>query len=428
MKTTVVVGTQWGDEGKGKLVDIMAESADWVIRFHGGANAGHTLWVQGQKTVLHLIPSGVLHAHTRCLIGPGVALDPFALIEEIRGLKSKGFLKEERQLLIADQCTLILPIHKALDQAREKSLLENKIGTTGKGIGPAYEDRASRRAITLADLYQPRLEEKLNRVLEEKNLLLEFLYKESLHNPKDLVRDLVGLAAELAPYRTSESSRLLIDAKNKGQKILFEGAQGSLLDVVHGNYPFVTSSSTLAGSVSPSLGLGPKFVDHVVGVFKAYCTRVGSGPMPTELKNEVGAKIQKDGQEFGSTTGRVRRCGWLDLVALKYAIDLNGVDELAMMKLDVLSGHEKVAFATKYRIGAVVKDSFPTALEDLENSVPELEWHESWSESLIDCRAWEDLPGPAKNYIRAIESHVQCPISRVSVGPDRAQILKVPRI
>lgn len=426
MSGVVVVGAQWGDEGKGKLVDVFAEKADMVVRYQGGANAGHTLVVNGQKTVLHLIPSGILRAETVCVIGSGVVLDVFGILEEIRTLKESGLLKNPQQLLISDNATVILPYHKALDAAREKSLSDGKIGTTGKGIGPAYEDRASRRAIVLGDLFDPStLEKKLELGLAEKNQLLKSLYGHEGFQARDLMKDLKAAAAELAQYRQKDTSSVVYKAMKSGKRVLFEGAQGTMLDILHGTYPYVTSSSTIAGSACVGAGLGPTQIQKVIGVFKAYATRVGSGPFPSELHDEVGQKIQKDGHEFGSTTGRSRRCGWLDLVALKYAIRVNGITNLAMMKLDVLSSHEKIAVCTGYKLNGELLTEFPLSVHDLENVEPVFEYFNGWKEDLTKIKSLSELPRNAMNYIDYLGSQLGTPIDVISVGPGREQTLWV---
>ena len=315
MAGNVVIGSQWGDEGKGKVVDVFSSQSDYVVRYQGGANAGHTLIVEGKKTVLHLIPSGVLHQDTKCVIASGVVLDVETLFREIEALKLNGLLQDPSQLLISDKCTVLLSYHRKLDQAREMAAGREKIGTTGKGIGPAYEDRASRKAILFGDLFYPdTLKEKIESSLKEKNYLLK-MYGEEPVNADEVMESALKFAKELEPYRCEDTSLLVHQAIRKGQKVLFEGAQGTLLDLMHGTYPYVTSSSTLAGSVCSSVGIGPRSIDKVIGITKAYTTRVGSGPFPTELNNEVGERMRDVGKEFGSTTGRTRRCGWLDLVA-----------------------------------------------------------------------------------------------------------------
>jgi adenylosuccinate synthase len=424
MSAVVVVGAQWGDEGKGKLVDVFASHADTVVRFQGGSNAGHTLVVNGKKTVLHLIPSGILHSEKTCLIASGVVVDVFGLAEEIRQLKATGLPLTAQQLLISDTATVLLPYHKALDQAREKSLSDGKIGTTGKGIGPAYEDRSARRALIMSDLFDgPQLLRKLEFVLKEKNALLKNLYDAPEIRAADLLKQLQPIIEELRPYRVADASLFIGNRLKQGKKILFEGAQGTLLDIHHGTYPFVTSSSTVAGSAAVSAGLGPHHLTKIVGVFKAYCTRVGSGPFPTELTNETGSLLQKEGHEFGSTTGRPRRCGWLDLVALRYAIRLNGINSLAMMKLDVLSALDEISVCTGYKLNGEPLNEFPTATESVAAVEPVLETFPGWKTDLTDIKSVKDLPLKAMNYINFIQQAAGCPIDMISVGPDRDQTL-----
>ena len=426
MSAVVVIGAQWGDEGKGKLVDVFASHADSVVRFQGGSNAGHTLVVNGQKTVLHLIPSGILHSDKTCVIATGVVVDIVGLAEEIRKLKATGLPLTNSQLLISDTATVLLPYHKALDQAREKALSDGKIGTTGKGIGPAYEDRASRRALIMSDLFDSKnLLQKIEFAIKEKNVLLKNLYDAPELNAQDILKQIQPAIEELKAYRLNDVSLFVSQKLKQGKKLLFEGAQGTLLDIHHGTYPFVTSSSTLAGSGSISAGLGPHHLSKIVGVFKAYCTRVGSGPFPTELKNATGEKIQKDGHEFGSTTGRARRCGWLDLVALKYAIRLNGINSLAMMKLDVLSDHEEVGICTAYKLNGEIITEFPTSTELVAQVEPVIEYMPGWKEDLTQVKQLKDLPIKAMNYINYVQGQLGTPIDIISVGPDREQTLWV---
>lgn len=425
MSGIIVVGAQWGDEGKGKLVDVFAEKSDFVVRFQGGANAGHTLVVDGVKTVLHLIPSGVLHSGTTCVIAAGVVLDLEGLVEEIKMLKSTGYLQKASQLIVSESCALILPVHKVLDKAREASLTKDKIGTTGKGIGPAYEDRASRRGLLLADIFDlPTLKEKVDKLLIEKNWLLE-KYGEKLFSTEQVLAQISEWAKELAPYKSADVTLTLHKAIKNNKRVIFEGAQGTLLDVLHGTYPFVTSSSTIAGSACSGTGLGPTAIDQVIGVFKAYATRVGSGPFPTELADETGEKMRTLGKEFGATTGRARRCGWLDLVALKYAIRLNGLTNLALMKLDILSGFEKIAICTGYKVNGEVVTEYPVGLNALEQAEPILEWFNGWSEDISRCANLKDLPRNATTYIDYIGAHAGVPIDVISVGPGREQTLWV---
>lgn len=426
MAGIVVVGAQWGDEGKGKLIDVFAEKADMVVRYQGGANAGHTLVVNGQKTVLHLVPSGILRPDTTCVIASGVVVDVVSIRDEIRKLKAAGFLENPKQLMISDTATIILPYHKALDAAREASLSDGKIGTTGKGIGPAYEDRASRRAVLFGDIFdRETLKAKIELALREKNFILENYYKSTTFKLEDLLNDLEAVAAELAPYRAKDTSLFISKALKAGKRVLFEGAQGTMLDVTHGTYPFVTSSSTLSANACASAGIGPMNINKVIGVFKAYTTRVGSGPFPTELFDEVGKKIQADGHEFGSTTGRARRCGWLDLVALKYAIRVNGITNLAMMKLDVLTGHERIGVCTAYKLNGEIITELPTSPYELEKVEPVIEWIPGWTQDLTKVKTLSDLPRPCTNYIDYLGSQLGTPIDVISVGPGREQTLWV---
>lgn len=426
MASIVVVGAQWGDEGKGKLIDVFAEKADMVVRYQGGANAGHTLVVNGQKTVLHLVPSGILRPDTTCVIASGVVVDVFAIRDEIKQLKDSGYLQNSKQLMISDTAAVILPYHKALDAARESALSDNKIGTTGKGIGPAYEDRASRRAVLFGDLFDKEsLKAKVELALREKNFMLENYYKTTGFNVDELFQSLMEVAEDLAPYRIKDASLFINKNLKAGKRILFEGAQGTMLDIMHGTYPFVTSSSTLAANACTSAGVSPLSVQKIIGVFKAYTTRVGSGPFPTELKDEIGEKIQTDGREFGSTTGRSRRCGWLDLVALKYAIRVNGITNLAMMKLDVLTGHERIGVCTAYKLNGEIITDLPTSPYELEKVEPVIEWLPGWKEDLTKVKTLSDLPRPTTNYIDYLGSQLGAPIDVISVGPGREQTLWV---
>ncbi|WII72055.1 adenylosuccinate synthase [Bdellovibrio sp. 22V] len=426
MAGIVVVGAQWGDEGKGKLIDVFSEKADMVVRYQGGANAGHTLVVNGQKTILHLVPSGILRPDTTCVIAPGVVIDVFGIRDEIKKLKDSGLLQNPKQLMISDTATIILPYHKALDAAREASLSDGKIGTTGKGIGPAYEDRASRRAVLFGDIFDKNtLRAKIELALREKNFMLENYYKTNGFKLDDIMADLAKVAEELAPYRTKDSSLFISKSLKSGKRVLFEGAQGTMLDIMHGTYPFVTSSSTLSANACASAGIGPMNIQKVIGVFKAYTTRVGSGPFPTELHDEIGKKIQADGHEFGSTTGRARRCGWLDLVALKYAIRVNGITNLAMMKLDVLTGHDRIGVCTAYKLNGEIITELPTSPYELEKVEPVIEWIPGWTQDLTKVKTLSDLPRPTTNYIDYLGSQLGTPIDVISVGPGREQTLWV---
>jgi adenylosuccinate synthase len=420
----IVVGSQWGDEGKGKVVDVFSSKADFVVRYQGGANAGHTLVVDGKKTVLHLVPSGVLHPHATCVIAAGCVLDIEKLWDEIRALKETGLLKDDAQLLISDSCTLILPYHKALDQAREKAAGHEKIGTTGRGIGPAYEERASRKALLFGDLFQREtLKGKLEQSLKEKNFLLEKFYEEKPYSVDAMFELATKVAKHLEPYRCRDTSLVIYKALKGSKKVLFEGAQGSLLDLLHGTYPYVTSSSTLSGSAMIGAGIGPGTTTQVMGITKAYTTRVGSGPFPTECDNEIGEKIRQIGAEFGSTTGRSRRCGWLDLVALKYAVRLNGITSLALMKVDVLSGFEKIDVCTAYELDGQKITEYPVSPGDLARCKPVYETLNGWKENLTAAKSHKDLPRNAQEYVQFISASVAVPIDVVSVGPGRDQTL-----
>jgi len=360
------------------------------------------------------------------VIATGVVVDILGLADEIRKLKATGLPLTSSQLLISDTATVLLPYHKAIDQAREKALSDGKIGTTGKGIGPAYEDRASRRALIMSDLFDSKnLLQKIEFAIKEKNILLKNLYDAPELNAQDILKQIQPAIEELRAYRLNDVSLFVSQKLKQGKKLLFEGAQGTLLDIHHGTYPFVTSSSTLAGSGSISAGLGPHHLSKIVGVFKAYCTRVGSGPFPTELKNAIGERIQKDGHEFGSTTGRARRCGWLDLVALKYAIRLNGINSLAMMKLDVLSDHEEVGICTAYKLNGEIITEFPTSTELVAQVEPIIEYMPGWKEDLTQVKQLKDLPIKAMNYINYVQGQLGTPIDIISVGPDREQTLWV---
>jgi adenylosuccinate synthase len=424
MAGIVVVGAQWGDEGKGKVVDVFSASADLVVRYQGGANAGHTLVVNGIKTVLHLIPSGVLHAKCSCMIAPGVVLDVEEVMKEINDLRAAGVLTNPDQLKISDQCTVLLSYHRKLDAAREKAAGNEKIGTTGKGIGPAYEDRAARKAVLFADLFHPeRLKQKLEVSLQEKNFMLVNYYKEEAVAVEPLYKRLLELAEQLGPYRSKDTSLVIHKALKAGKKVLFEGAQGTMLDLLHGTYPFVTSSSTISGSACIGTGIGPGMMQKIIGITKAYTTRVGSGPFPTEMNEALSERLRTEGAEFGATTGRPRRCGWLDLVALKYAIRVNGLTSLALMKLDVLTGHEKIEVCTAYKLdGAEIKE-LPVNSFDLERVEPVYRALTGWTEDLRNVRSIQDLPQAARDFIQFIATEVATPIDVVSVGPGREQTL-----
>lgn len=424
MPGIVVVGSQWGDEGKGKVVDVFSAEADYVVRYQGGANAGHTLIVDGKKTVLHLVPSGILHPTATCIIAAGVVLDVETLWDEICALKVNGLLSNPTQLLISDSATVIGGYHKALDLARETAAGNEKIGTTGRGIGPAYEDRASRKALLFGDLFQTdTLRRKLEISLEEKNFLLEKVYKAKPINLDEQIEIFKKLARDLAPYRCRDTSLVIHKSLKMGKKVLFEGAQGSLLDLVHGTYPFVTSSSTLAGSACVGAGVGPGAIDKVIGITKGYTTRVGSGPFPTECDNDIGEEIRERGREFGATTGRKRRCGWLDLVALKYAIRINGITNIALMKIDVLSGFNDIMVCTAYELDGRNIKEYPVTPGDLARCKPIYQKLSGWKDDISQARHSEDLPKNVRDYIDFISRELETPIDVVSVGPGRDETL-----
>ncbi|HVO19224.1 MAG TPA: adenylosuccinate synthase [Anaeromyxobacter sp.] len=425
MPNVVVVGAQWGDEGKGKIVDLLTQYADVVVRFQGGNNAGHTLVVDGEKTVLHLIPSGILHPGKACVIGNGVVVDPEVLVLEIDRLKQKGFLADDGQLVVSLDAHVIMPWHKALDLAREKSMGEGKIGTTGRGIGPTYEDKVARRGLRIRDLLD---EERLRRKVRERAALareeLARLGAPAELDEAALVRRATELGQRIARY-AADVSLWLHRALKAGRSLLFEGAQGTLLDVDHGTYPFVTSSNTVAGNAVVGSGLGPGAVDYVLGISKAYSTRVGSGPYPTELKDETGERLRKLGSEFGATTGRPRRTGWLDAPALRFAARVNGLDGLALTKLDVLTGFETVRIAVAYKLGGKVIEEMPGDPEELERCVPVYEDLPGWTAKVEGLRTWDDLPPRARSYVRRVEVLSGVKVVGLSVGADRGETILV---
>lgn len=425
MSGIMIVGSQWGDEGKGKIVDVFSAKSDIVVRYQGGPNAGHTLVVNGKKTVLHLIPSGILHKNAKCVIASGVVVDPLTLTDEILDLQKNNYLTDDSQLTISDNATLIMPYHRALDAARENSLGRSKIGTTGKGVGPAYEDRAARRALLFKDLFSENLEEKLNKALKEKNTLLTHLYSSEPFNSEEIVTKLKKVATILQKYRCKDTSLLVHKAIKEGKKVLFEGAQGTLLDIMHGTYPFVTSSSTISGSCFIGTGLGPQCIEKVVGITKAYNTRVGAGPFPTELHDDIGEHIQEKGHEFGATTGRRRRCGWLDLVALKYAIRINGITNISLMKMDCLSELKEIKVCTAYEVNGEKITDMPTDFEVLKKVTPIYQSLNGWLTDISKIKSFNDLPQAAQDYVEFISKNTECPIDIVSVGPGRDETLEL---
>lgn len=421
--STIVVGIQWGDEGKGKIVDLLSKESDLVVRFQGGNNAGHTVVVDGKSFFLHLIPSGILRDNVKCLIANGVVIDPKICLEEIDQLKQQGFLKSDENLLISENAHVIMPYHRLIDVARESDSQKTKIGTTGRGIGPAYADKAARLGIRVADLLdRERLRRKLTPVLEEKNFLLSNYFKKEPISLDLLVDEYHGYGERLGRY-VGDTSSVLAQALSENKKILFEGAQGVLLDIDHGTYPFVTSSNTVAGAASGGAGVHLRHVGKILGVLKAYTTRVGTGPFPTELKDDVGDFLQKKGYEFGTTTGRRRRCGWLDLVGLKYAIQISGITALAVMKLDVLSGLDQIKICTAYRHHGKILNAYPSDSDILQDIEPIYETIGGWKEDLSDLRKWDELPLHARKYIDTVQAMLGVPIEMISVGPSRDQII-----
>jgi adenylosuccinate synthase len=426
-KSIVVLGTQWGDEGKGKIVDLLSKDVDAVVRFQGGHNAGHTLVIDGQKTVLHLIPSGILNEGAKCFIGNGVVVSLEALKKETESLESWGVDVRSR-LGISPACPVIMPYHELLDHAREKAKGDKAIGTTGRGIGPAYEDKVSRRGIRISDLYnQALLTEKLEEALDFHNFVLEKyfgMHRLSFDRVLDDALQLGACFSELITDVSGELHRLRSD----GKRILYEGAQGSLLDIDHGTYPFVTSSNTTIGAVCTGAGVGPSAIDYVLGITKAYTTRVGSGPFPTELFDDIGAGIAKRGDEFGATTGRPRRCGWLDAVALRRSAHTNGVSGFCVTKLDVLDGIDTIKVGVAYRLNGKLLDVPPQNPEAWNDLEVEYESFPGWQESTRGITNFDDLPANAKSYIGSMETLCGAPVHLISTGPDRKEniIIKHP--
>ena len=418
MANIVIIGTQWGDEGKGKIVDLLAEYADMVVRFQGGNNAGHTMVVNGREFISHLVPSGVLQQKT-CVIGNGVVVDPAVLIQELDALSTMGIDVGPDLLLISDRAHLIMPYHQAVDHARERKKGDKKIGTTGRGIGPAYEDKSTRRGIRFIDLIDPEtFRERVETILDEKNFYLKNYFSAETLDPEPIIAQYTEYANRLAPHVINISVAVSAAVKS-GKQVLFEGAQGTHLDIDHGTYPYVTSSNTVAGNACCGAGIGPKDITGVIGIAKAYTTRVGAGPFPTELFDDIGDKIQKTGAEFGATTGRRRRCGWLDTVILKNAVRLNGLTGLAVTKLDVLGGLDTLKICTAYRRNGEMIHDFPTSLKVLAECEPVYETLPGWSEDISGVRNKADLPKNTRNYLNRIEELVETPIDIISVGPGR---------
>jgi adenylosuccinate synthase len=421
-RNVVVVGSQWGDEGKGKVVDWLTDSVQGVVRFQGGHNAGHTLVIGGKKTVLHLIPSGVLREGVACYIGNGVVLSPEALLSEMDELEAAG-VDVAARLRISEACPLILPYHQALDRARETAKGDNKIGTTGRGIGPAYEDKVARRALRLQDLLRPtRFAAKLAEILDYHN----FVLTQYFGAPKVDFQQTLDGALALAPRiekLVADVPRALYEANKAGSNLLFEGAQGTLLDIDHGTYPFVTSSNCVAGAAAAGAGVGPTMLHYVLGITKAYTTRVGSGPFPTELFDDTGRHLATKGNEFGATTGRPRRCGWFDAAALKRSIQINGISGLCVTKLDVLDGVEELKVCTGYRIDGELSDILPVGAEELSRCEPVYETLPGWKDTTFGIKALDELPANARSYLKRIEKICGVPVDMISTGPDRTETI-----
>jgi adenylosuccinate synthase len=417
-----VVGAQWGDEGKGKIIDLLAEFADVICRFQGGSNAGHTLVVNGEKFVFHLIPSGILHQGKRCIIGNGVVVDPKDLLEELDGIKKKGYLQDDSQFLLSEEAHLIFPYHKIIDQGRER-IRSGKIGTTGRGIGPAYEDRASRDGIRVIDLMEEEVfRRKLEENLAEKNYYLIHVLQEKGLELEPLYQEYMRYGERLRRYITN-TSLVIAQQIKEGKKILFEGAQGTLLDVDHGTYPFVTSSNTVAGNACAGAGIGPTQIDLVLGVTKAYTTRVGEGPFPTELHDEIGELLREKGGEYGATTGRPRRCGWFDAVVVRHAVRVNGLGGLTITKLDTLTGLATLKVCTGYQAEGRVITEFPASVDLVARCQPVYEELEGWQEDITGAREIAQLPAAARRYLARLEELTQTPIHIVSVGAQRDQTI-----
>ena len=418
MSVTVLVGSQWGDEGKGKIVDILSEKFDIVARYQGGANAGHTVEIGEMQYILHLIPSGILRDGVKCVIGNGVVIDPQALLDEIKILEDNG-INVEGRLFISHNAHLIMPYHKLLDSISESG--KNKIGTTGRGIGPCYIDKFDRKGIRIVDLLnRDVLEKKLRKNVEEKNILLKKLYDDKGFDIDEIIKEYISFDEAIDSYVT-DVPLLLNDAIKEGKNILLEGAQGTLLDVDHGTYPFVTSSNPTSGGASTGSGIPPNKIDNVFGIVKAYTTRVGNGPFPTELTDEVGEKLRKEGAEFGATTGRPRRCGWFDAFLVRYSAMINGIDTVAITKLDVLSVFEKINVCVGYKLNGKLLKSFPSDVDRLSSVIPVYETVDGWMEDISECKSYDELPQKTKEYLEFISDQANIKIEIISVGPKRRQ-------
>ena len=423
MGNVIVVGTQWGDEGKGKLVDLLTEFAHVIVRFQGGSNAGHTVVVGENEFIFHQLPSGILHDQKRCIVGGGVVIDPTTMLEEIEDIKTKGFFKRDDALLISEKAQIVMPYHKRIDLARERKRGANKIGTTGRGIGPAYEDKVSRVGIRLVDLVEEEtFRDKLERNLEEKNFYLVNYLQDEGFSFQEMYDQYRELGEKIGCYMAN-TSRVIDQEIQEGKDVLFEGAQGALLDVDHGTYPYVTSSNTVAGAACVGSGVGPVKIDRVMGVTKAYTTRVGSGPFPTELEDEVGSHLREKGGEYGATTGRPRRCGWFDAVVVRHSSRLNGLTDIALTKLDVLKGLKKIKICTAYKFKGKKIQEFPASLRIQKECDPVYEEVKGWEEDIRLVKDVNDLPLNAQRYIKLIEQLVGVEVCMVSLGNERGQTL-----
>ena len=422
MANVVIVGAQWGDEGKGKIVDLLTQYADLVVRFQGGNNAGHTIVLKGEKFVVHLIPSGILYEGKKCIIGNGVVLDPAVLIQEIDEIKRRGYFRDDSQLMISEETHLILPYHRRVDVAREKTF---KIGTTGRGIGPAYEDKVARCGIRVVDLIDEKVfREKLEANLIQKNVYLTQVLKEKGFEFSEIFDEYIQYKSRLEKY-VKNTSLILHEEIEEGKHILFEGAQGAMLDLDHGTYPYVTASNTLAGNACAGSGIGPTMINRVIGVAKAYTTRVGEGPFPTELQDEIGEKIRQKGGEYGATTGRPRRCGWFDAVVVNHSIRLNGIWEMVITKLDVLNDFDTIKVCVGYRADGKIYYHVPSNLETLKRSEPIYEELEGWKTEIKGAKSFKDLPTKAKRYIKRIEKLIGTKTMMISVGSERDETVEV---
>jgi adenylosuccinate synthase len=425
MAATAIIGTQWGDEGKGKVVDLLAARADMVVRYHGGNNAGHTLVVNGEKTILNLIPSGVLHPGKVCVLGAGMVIDPAVLVREIAALRARGYLAEDRWLRVSEQAHLIMPYHRAIDHARERLREAGAIGTTGRGIGPAYEDKMARTGIRVGDLADDAgFIDALARNLREKNDYLEALLGEPPHAIDDILAEYRGYREQLAPF-VADTGAEVRAAVARGARVLLEGAQGTLLDIDHGTYPFVTSSNCVPGAAAAGAGLPPRMIGRIIGIAKAYTTRVGGGPFPTELRCALGERLRVDGDEYGSTTGRPRRCGWFDAVVVRHAVALAGLDALALTKLDVLTGIDPVRVCVAYEIDGKRVDRAPATQLGWTRATPVYEDMPGWQDDLGHARSLDELPTAARRYIDKLAALVEAPIALVSVGAGREQTIRL---